>query len=95
MPFFDEPSKMYGDAESTSQVPGGQGDGLQTINDNEFVKLQRKLSMQAAMNMDMPMAKGIVDSAFLENHRVVQKRKGCDPLGNFWNQNLDAIFKDF
>ena len=51
--------------------------------------------MQAAMNIDMPMAKGIVDEAFMENHRVVQNRKAVNPLGNFWNSNLDEIFKGF
>ena len=51
--------------------------------------------MQAAMNIDMPMAKGIVDSAFLENNNVVKNRKAVNPLGNFWQQNLDEIFKDF
>ena len=47
------------------------------------------------MNINMPMAKGIVDEAFLEKNKVVTKRKGVQPLGNFWNQNLDQIFKDF
>lgn len=52
--------------------------------------------MQAAMNIDMPMAKGIVDEAFMENHpMVVQNRKAVNPLGNFWNANIDEIFKDF
>ena len=45
--------------------------------------------MQAALNMNMPMAKGIVDEAFLEKNNVVQKRKKVNPLGNFWAQNLD------
>lgn len=47
------------------------------------------------MNIDMPMAKGIVNEAFLEKNRVVAKRKKVNPLGNFWQQNLDQIFKDF
>ena len=51
--------------------------------------------MQAAMNIDMPMAKGIVTDAFMEKNNLVTKRKGVNPLGNFWNQNLDQIFKDF
>ena len=51
--------------------------------------------MQAVMNADMPMAKGIVDDAFMEKNRVVTKRKQANPLGNFWTQNLDQIFKDF
>ena len=41
--------------------------------------------MQAAMNMDMPMAKGIVDNEFLENNNVVKNRKAVNPTGNFWN----------
>ena len=41
------------------------------------------------------MAKGIVDEAFLEKNRVVTKRKNVNPLGNFWQQNLNQIFKDF
>lgn len=51
--------------------------------------------MQIAMNTNMPMAKGIVDEKFLENNNVVQKRKAGNPLGNFWQQNIDSIFKDF
>lgn len=53
------------------------------------------MAMQAAMNVDMPMAKGIVDDAFMEKNNVVTKRKAVNPLGNFWRQNLDLIFKDF
>ena len=37
------------------------------------------------MNINMPMVKGIVDTAFLENNRVVQNRKSVNPLGNYWN----------
>ena len=51
--------------------------------------------MQIAMNADMPMAKGIVDAEFLEKNNVVKKRKAGNPLGNFWQQNIDSIFKDF
>lgn len=51
--------------------------------------------MQAAMNMDMPMAKGIVDADFMEKNRVVQFRTAKNPLGNFQNYILDEIFKDF
>ena len=51
--------------------------------------------MKAAMNIDMPMAKGIVDQEFLEKNNVVQKRRAVNPLGNFWKQNLNQIFKDF
>ena len=47
------------------------------------------------MNINLPMAKGIVDEAFLEKNRVVAKRKNVNPLGNFWQQNLNHIFKDF
>ena len=65
------------------------------INDNQFVRLQKEKAMQAVMNADMPMAKGIVDDAFMEKNRVVAKRKQANPLGNFWTQNLDQIFKDF
>jgi hypothetical protein len=42
------------------------------------------MAMQAAMNVDMPMAKGIVDDAFMEKNKVVSKRKNVNPLGNFW-----------
>ena len=66
-----------------------------TIHDNKFIQLQKEVAMQAAMNSNMPMAKGIVDTAFLEKNRVVKKRKAVNPLGNFWKQNLDQIFKDF
>ena len=45
--------------------------------------------MQMAMNSNMPMAKGIVDADFLEKNNVVQKRRAGNPLGNFWQQNLD------
>jgi len=65
------------------------------INENQFVKLQKVRALEAAMNINMPMAKGIVDEAFLEKNRVVPKRKSVNPLGNFWHQNLDQIFKDF
>jgi len=51
--------------------------------------------MQAAMNIDMPMAKGIVDSEFLSKNKVVTNRKAVNPLGNFWNKNLEDIFKNF
>jgi len=51
--------------------------------------------MQAAMNINMPMAKGIVDDAFMERNKVVSHRKKVDPLGNYWNQNLDRIFQNF
>jgi len=47
------------------------------------------------MNINMPMAKGIVDDAFLEKNKLVPKRKKVNPLGNFWSHNLDQIFKDF
>ena len=45
--------------------------------------------MQAAMNSNMPMAKGIVDDAFIEKNRLVPKRRKVNPLGDFWAQNLD------
>jgi hypothetical protein len=45
--------------------------------------------MQAALNINMPMAKGIVDDAFMEKNRVVNQRKKVNPLGNYWQQNLD------
>ena len=77
-------------------MPGSaRGADGQTIHDNQFVKLQKELSMKAAMNIDMPMAKGIVDQEFLEKNNVVQKRRAVNPLGNFWKQNLNQIFKDF
>ena len=53
------------------------------------------MSMKVAMNIDMPMAKGIVDQEFLEKNNVVQNRRAVNPLGNFWQQNLNQIFKDF
>ena len=68
---------------------------MQTIDDNNFVKLQKQVAMQAAMNINMPMATGIVNDAFLEKNNVVKNRKGINPLGNFWNHYLDEIFKDF
>ena len=74
---------------------GIDGDRKHTYHDNQFVKLQKQMSMKAAMNIDMPMAKGIVDQEFLESHNVVQNRRAADPLGNFWKQNLNQIFKDF
>ena len=43
----------------------------QTIDDNRFVKLQKQVAMQAAMNINMPMATGIVNDAFLEKNNVV------------------------
>ena len=70
------------------------GAGLE-VNDNHFVKLQKEKAMQAVMNADMPMAKGIVDDAFMEKNKLVTKRQKKNPLGNFWTQNLDQIFKDF
>ena len=51
--------------------------------------------MQAALNINVPMATGIVNEAFIEKNRVVPKRKKVEPLGNFWSQNLDQILKDF
>lgn len=57
--------------------------------------MQREKAMQAAMNIDMPAAKGIVNDAFLEKNRLVPKRRKVNPLGNFSNYILDQIFKDF
>lgn len=56
--------------------------------------MQQKMAFEAAMD-NMPMAKGIVNPAFLEKNRVVTNRKNASPLGNFWHQNIEDIFRDF
>lgn len=90
------------EASCKGDMQGNNATGPQDINHqggihgNHFVKIQKEKAMQVAMNSNMlPSAKGIVDDAFLEKNRVVPKRRKVNPLGNFWQQNLDQIFKDF
>ena len=51
--------------------------------------------MKNVMNNDLPISKGIIDDAFLEKHKLVQRRQPKNPLGNFWKHNLNKVFKDF
>ena len=41
------------------------------ITDNEYVRAQQEMALHAVMTNNLPMVKGIVDTAFLENNRVV------------------------
>jgi len=92
--FLEQINAFDGDSPSGAQ-PGVERKRDAAFNNNTYVKLQKDMAMQAAMNIDMPMAKGIITDAFMEKNNLVTKRKGVNPLGNFWNQNLDQIFKDF
>ena len=52
--------------------------------------------MEAAMNSKMPAIKTILDQEDLvKKYNLVHNRKNVSPLGNFWKQNLETIFKDF
>ena len=54
------------------------------------------LSRLDDQNTSQPLiSKGILDTNFLDKHKLVHRRQAKNPLGNFWKYNLNKIFKDF
>ena len=64
---------------------------------NQVVRRQKEMAMDAAMNINLPAARGIINphNNSTANIKIAYQRKNASPLGNFWRRNLEDVFKDF